>query len=185
MLIGLPGSGKTTYRDQYVQDVASQNYLVISQDDLVEEFASANGLTYTEAFKQADLKSFDKKVRQTFNDAIDAKRAIVLDRTNLTAKTRRGFLNRVTGDYKRIAIVFEIHPIVLADRLEKRARATGKVIPEFVIRNMRKSYEAPTSEEFDIITTVRAEEPNLGMYLRHVRRVVVSRLRRILKTRDK
>jgi predicted kinase len=185
MLIGLPGSGKTTFRDKYLDDIISYTPVVISQDDLVDAYAEERGLTYSEAFKQAPLKAFAKTVRANFIASIDRKESIMLDRTNLSRKSRAEFLNLVTGDYKKIAIVFTIHPIVLEDRLERRGKATGKVIPHFVIANMRKSFEAPTSAEFDHIIPVVGEPPTIPMYLRHAKRVVIRRMRRFFKSSDK
>ncbi|RYD62075.1 MAG: ATP-binding protein, partial [Verrucomicrobiaceae bacterium] len=125
MLVGLPGSGKTTYRNTYVQDIACSEPLVISQDDLVEKFAAENGMNYTQAFKSANLKDFERQVKQSFVEAIAAGRTIILDRTNLTAKGRRSFLYLIPAHYKKIALVWEVDPLVLEDRLEKRSLSTG------------------------------------------------------------
>lgn len=168
MLVGLPGSGKTTYRDKYIKDIVSSNPLVISQDDLVEAYASENNMTYTQAFQTANLKDFQRQVKQTFVDAIADGRTIVLDRTNLTVKTRQSFLYLVPAHYSKIAIVFDVHPLVLEDRLERRAAATGKFIPDYVINQMRRSYVAPSKPEFDHIVYEQTQLASIALRIRAV-----------------
>jgi predicted kinase len=179
MLVGLPGSGKTTYRDKFIKDVFCSNPLVISQDDLVEAYAAENNMTYTQAFKTANLKDFQRQVKQVFVEAIADGRTIILDRTNLTVKTRKSFLYLVPAHYRKIAIVFDVHPLVLEDRLERRAAATGKFIPDFVIDQMRRSYTAPTQEEFDHIVYEQTQLASIALRIRSVFRKGIRFMKQI------
>jgi predicted kinase len=76
---------------------------------------------------------------------------VVIDRTNMTAKGRKKYLDMVPKNYKKIAVVFNIPDDELQRRLKTRADETGKTIPSFVLENMLKSYQEPTLEEFDKI----------------------------------
>ncbi len=154
ILVGLPASGKSTWRT-----ANDGNSVVCSQDDLVEHYADHQGLTYTEAFRKADLKSFERQVKQQFADAIAANQNIILDRTNMSVKSRAIFLKMVPDHYKKVAIVFDCDPVLLDYRLARRAKLTGKFIPPFVIRDMRRNYQKPTIEEFDEVWMHHAEEP--------------------------
>jgi predicted kinase len=175
VLVGPPGVGKTTYRD-YLEDLTNvmiaangaegrHRCVVISQDDLVEEFAKANGLNYTQAFQRADLKAFEREVKARFNAAFEAGHPIILDRTNMTVKSR-GYFLRAAKEYRKIAIVFEYHPAVLDDRLNQRAKTTGKTIPLKVMRNMIAAFQAPSWPEFDECVPVRrATKPTIRQHL--------------------
>lgn len=158
ILVGLPASGKSTWRNAF-----AGNAVVCSQDDLVEHYADHQGLTYTEAFRKADLKLFERQVKQEFADAIAQGRDIVLDRTNVSKKSRAIFLNMVPDHYQKIAIWFDCDPVLLDYRLARRAKLTGKFIPPFVIRDMRRNFQMPDTEEFDEVWHVGAEEPGWFM----------------------
>lgn len=69
MLIGLPGSGKTTWRENTIAS-SDEEFVVISQDDMIDNFAWQNNLTYNEAFKIAPLHDFAKQARADFRKAI-------------------------------------------------------------------------------------------------------------------
>ena len=85
--------------------------------------------------------------------------SVVIDRTNLTVKSRKKLLdiiNKSAYSYKKIAIVLECDPDVLEQRLNSRP---GKSIPSHAINNMRKTFQKPTKEEgFDDIVEVRTDE---------------------------
>lgn len=186
MLIGLPASGKTTWREQRLVNSVEPLPVVISQDDLVEAYAKQHGLTYTEAFAKADLKAFERQVKQDFAQAIAENRSVILDRTNLSIKSRRAFRAMVPAHYTRIAVAFEIDPLVQEDRLDRRAAATGKMIPMRVIRQMRASYQRPSHEEgFDVIEYVRGPEPGWSLRMRWFCRVIRRKVARLFKSEDK
>jgi predicted kinase len=165
VLVGLPGSGKTTWRKEYL--ASNPDTVVISQDDLLDAYAVANALTYTEAFQQADLKKIEKQVYALFDEAVAQGQDILLDRTNMTAKGRASFLKRLTEGYEKVAVVFEIDEATLAYRLLKRANAEGKFIPDFVIRNFQETFVAPTEAEFNRVVTVHAPILNIWQRLEH------------------
>ena len=61
MLIGLQGSGKSTYRKKLT--ASKSDYVIISLDDMLEEYAQEKNITYNEAWKQADMKEFNKTLK--------------------------------------------------------------------------------------------------------------------------
>lgn len=147
VLIGPPGAGKSTWRDRYLNE-ATRPTIVVSNDDVVEEFAAEHGLNYTEAFAQIDQKEVKQKVNERFDRAVRDGADIILDRTNLTTKGRRSFLQRVPKSYTRLAILFDIPRETLDQRLFERAERTGKRIPKRVVDDMLASYEVPAPGEF-------------------------------------
>lgn len=155
-LIGPPASGKSTFRAQFIaaRPEGSNPLVVISSDDLIDEFALENGLTYSQAFHEVDMKAIDRTVRERFAQAIRAGHDIMIDRTNMTSKSRNKLLSQLTSDYKRIAVIFEVPRDVLDARLAARAESTGKSIPAFVVDRMIASYHEPVAGEFHEVIRV-------------------------------
>lgn len=155
-LIGPPGSGKSTWRNRYLEDYPNNNISVISTDDMIDAYAKEHNLTYTEAFKKSPLKDFEKLAFELTDKAISEKKDIIIDRTNMSVKVRSKFLSRIPDTYKKIAIVFSIPREELNKRLEKRAKETGKFISPTIIDSMLNSYIAPSLEEgFNKIAVVK------------------------------
>jgi predicted kinase len=146
ILIGIPGSGKTTWVDEYAftSDVAH-----ISSDYFIEEYADLHSTTYTLVFKDY----VPTATKLMFDEALEAIRQgtdIVWDQTNTTISTRRRKIAMLTN-YHKIAVVFKPpKPEVLAERLESRRH--WKEIPDDVIKDMIEKFQEPTkSEGFDDI----------------------------------
>jgi predicted kinase len=152
-LIGLPGSGKTTWRDQHLAATATE-YVCISSDDIVDEYAKANGVSYSAAIK-ATIKTADKMVRDRFRAAVAARKSIILDRTNMSKKSRNRFLSNLSKEYRRKAVVFQIDEAVRHERVVAREAATGKHIPYVVVADMRKQFEEPTTVDGEFHEIIR------------------------------
>jgi predicted kinase len=154
ILVGLPGSGKSTWRTKHL--LTNPDAVTVSTDDMIEEYAAEKGLTYSEAWDKVDMKSFNTRFKYAIKAAVDAGRDIIIDRTNMGVKARRELLKHLTEDYDAHAVVFVVTDAVLKERLKTRAEKTGKVIPEFVLKSMANNYVAPTREEgFTSVTYVR------------------------------
>lgn len=144
-LIGVPGSGKSTWISQ--QDWA-KDCAIISTDDHVERFAAERGSTYSEVFKEY----MPRAVEMMAQDVIAARKAdkdIIWDQTSTTRVSRaRKF--RMLPNYRHIAVVF---PTPAPKELMRRlANRPGKDIPKHVVNGMINNFEMPTEEEgFDEI----------------------------------
>jgi predicted kinase len=142
MLIGVPGSGKTTWIKGH-----RGNAVVLSTDDKVEAEAERLGKTYSDVF-QSIIKQATREMNDDLNDAIREKRDIIWDQTNITRKSRKGKLDKIPGDYRKVAVFFPVPP----DLRERLASRPGKVIPEPVIISMINQIEPPSKDEgFDEI----------------------------------
>lgn len=145
MMIGVPGSGKTTWIKNN-----KHNAVVLSTDDYIERVAEKQGKTYSEVFKDAIGPATDQMEKDLIQ-AIRNERDIIWDQTNLTAKARKGKLSRMPKNYRKVAVYFSV-PQDLRDRLASRP---GKVIPEPVIISMINQLQPPTKEEgFDEVVAV-------------------------------
>lgn len=141
-LIGAPGSGKSTWIKNNISNL-DDNVVIISSDDLLEKWGKTRGLTYSEAFNHAEFsfKDIEKEMFSILDSAVANKKNLVIDRTNMSKKSRNRILSHITKDYTRIAIVFNIERKELDRRLAQRV---GKNIPRNVVDGMLKSYEQPT-----------------------------------------
>lgn len=157
MLIGPPCSGKSTWTKAHFA-AAERPAHVASTDDILEEYAAADGVSYSEAwtrhFKVADQEMFSR-----FRDAMAAGQDIIIDRTNMRAKVRRKFLSQISRkNYRIVAVIFEVPRDVLSARLISRAQETGKYIPDEVVTNMLETYQPPEPADFDEIIHVTYEQ---------------------------
>jgi len=162
IMVGLPGSGKSTWIKEKMGKTPL-SFVVISSDDHIEKMASELDISYTEFFNKY-IKSGKLKGRQTpfqlaqndFKSAVKRNDNIIWDQTNLSRKKRRGILNRVPSHYKKVAVNFSCANDELERRLENRRKETGKYIPPSVLEDMCKAFQGPTKDEgFDEIINVK------------------------------
>lgn len=154
ILVGVPASGKSTWhRNKYGDYTAPSGYWsgVVSTDKIIEEVASSYGMTYDEGFK--GLIQFAEKVMWRQITAYLMRGSdFVIDRTNLTAKSRAKFIQKLKlHRYEIECMVFpQPEPEEWKRRLDSRP---GKNIPQEALDRMVDSYEIPLmSEGFTSIT---------------------------------
>ena len=141
MLIGVPGSGKSTWIKNANLD---SNTVIISTDDIIEKRARAQGLTYSDVF-QAEIKSATAEMNRILGDALANNKDIVWDQTNLTVKSRRSKLAQIPEQYLKIAVYFSTPDNAeLQRRLDNRP---GKVIPSNVVLGMKSQLQLPMLDE--------------------------------------
>lgn len=139
-LIGVPGSGKTTW-------VSNQDWAIacakVSTDKWVEIYAKEVGKTYSKVFTDFMPTAVDLMAKEVVV-ARELGRDIIWDQTSTTVKSRKRKFNMLP-DYEHIAVVFKTpEHTELMRRLFNRP---GKEIPEHVIASMISSFEMPTEEE--------------------------------------
>jgi predicted kinase len=142
MLIGLPGSGKTTY----VKDKC-QGFVHISTDELIEKWAKAEGKTYSEAFYDF-IDDASVAINDEARKAFSQNANVVWDQTNLSAKSRRKKLLLVPPHYDKVAVIFKVDYTELERRLIARAAETGKDVPKMIFEAMKKSFEKDQGTNF-------------------------------------
>ena len=149
MLIGVPASGKSTWREQHT-DAA-----VISTDDILEQTAVASGRTYNEVFKE-NIKFATEIANARAKHAFAIGEDVIWDQTNITKKSRKSKLAMVPEHYEKIAVVF----LTPEDaEWQRRLDRPGKSIPQNILMGMRDSMQFPDPEEgFDKIQVVGGED---------------------------
>jgi predicted kinase len=148
MLIGVPGSGKSTWLQS--QDLSQAQ--VLSTDNWVEHFAQLNNMTYTDIFKRV-IGEATRLMKEDLCKALQNQQVIYWDQTNSTVKTRAAKLTQIPRTYRKVAVYFPTPPDhVLTARLKGRE---GKQIPANVVWGMKSQLEPPhVSEGFDEIIVV-------------------------------
>ena len=152
VMIGLPGSGKSTWVRNYLKN-SEVEFQIVSSDDIIMKYAEKEGLNYTEGFPKFSgiaAKEMKRNARKYAAEGLN----VIWDQTNMSVKSRKLAMS-LFKDYKKIAVVFSICPKELERRLEKREKEEGKHIPDFVIDTMSRKYNEPTKEEgFDKIVFI-------------------------------
>jgi len=157
VLIGAPGSGKSSFLDDN-EDEFKDN-VVISRDDYLETYAREKygNKNYSELWKllsYEDQKNIDALLESKFVLAKKSKKDMVVDMTSMSSKSQRRWVNKINSgksSYKTKAIVFCPSEAENQRRLDKRKKETGKSIPDFVLKNMKKSFMVPDYSIFDEI----------------------------------
>jgi predicted kinase len=141
-LVGVPGSGKSTW---IKNQVWALGLTVVSTDAFVEDYARAQGKTYSEVFTDYMPTAVNLMAEQVVR-ARTLGHTILWDQTSTTIASRTRKFNMLP-DYEHIAVVFRTpEHKELMRRLESRW-VDGKIIPEHVIASMIASWEEPTEDE--------------------------------------
>jgi predicted kinase len=163
LLIGSPLSGNiqldlfvTRLLEEFEQfEVApldinvNEETVIVSRDTILVDYGNNNNLgkTYPEIWgnlSDTDQKNIDVMTQTRFNTAIKAGKNIVIDMANMSKKARNRWISNLPKYYVKKAVVM----LTSYDELKRR---NGKDIPEYVIKNMAKSFATPMYDEFDVI----------------------------------
>ncbi len=154
MLCGIPTSGKSTFVEKLKKLDYWKDAVVLSTDNYIEKQAQRCGLTYNQIFDDV-IPDATRELELEFNMAKDKGKHIIWDQTNLSVKTRKKKLSKLSSSYRRDAVYFEIS---LEEALERNQLREGKFIPESILKRMWHQFEIPTLEEgFDYVEKVESQ----------------------------
>ncbi|TWT24244.1 AAA family ATPase [Planomicrobium sp. CPCC 101110] len=144
MLVGLPGSGKSTYAANIA--ASDRNWIHLSSDRIAENnFAASHS---------ADHQSvFSEMYRQTVQ-ALEAGNNVLYDATNLASQKRKSFLNRIQSHHAETqAVVFLAPYTALKERNHKRSGRDR--VPDHVMDRYIRGFQFPKRDEnFDRIAVL-------------------------------
>lgn len=145
MMVGLPGSGKSTASEQLLKEI--ENLTALSTDEYIEKYAQEVGKTYNDVYREVGDKA-QKWMNQQIKELIKSKEAFIWDQTNVYATARIKKINMLKQNgYEVTAIVVEISDEELNKRIKKRSAEGGKKIPYSVLGEMKKNYTRPEYSE--------------------------------------
>jgi len=137
MMVGIPGAGKSYY-------LADSHVPVLSRDAIVEELAPE--WLYNEAFKIVDQDMVEELFENRLNKLISLRASFVVDKTNLTRKSRNKILNRVKGKYNvQFKVLLTPYRTILDRNIDRVIE--GKRIPDHVMDMMSKNFTLPQMDE--------------------------------------
>jgi len=141
ILIGLPGTGKSTW---IKEQTWALGLTVVSTDPFIEDYARAQGKTYSDVFESYMPQAVELMVAQVVR-ARELGHSIIWDQTSTTIASRKRKFNMLGDKYDMIAVVFMTPE---KDEWQRRlASRPGKVIPDYVISDMQKNFEYPRYAE--------------------------------------
>ncbi len=155
MLIGIPGSGKSTFRASLLEKFETNGFQILSTDDFLDIRAEKLKIPYDEAFSQyaeVATENFFSGVNSFSKDKINC----IIDRTNTTFNGRAKVLAPFNeNDYYTIGVVFNPDFAIIEQRIKDRHEKTGKFISEEVLHTMRNRFEYPDKTEFTLLLEVK------------------------------
>ena len=138
MLVGLPGSGKSTFAKHIVEN--GKNYATISTDRM-------RLCMYGDEAIQGDGDKVFKRCYEAIDFNLTAGHSVIFDATNVKRKFRKAFIERFKN-WKNKGVKFMA--VVVATPYEKCLENNlnrRRVVPEEVIKRMMCNFEVPMNFE--------------------------------------
>jgi predicted kinase len=143
LLVGAPGSGKSTYGLKMVAD--DPTLVRLCPDEFRAKFGNGEG------DQSVSAKAFEA-TRDGMRNALKEGKNVLIDATNMARKSRKDFVAIARAYFANItAIVFLENKEVLLERNKLRGQQGGRDVPEYVIDRMMLNYERPVFPEVDDI----------------------------------
>lgn len=151
LMCGIPGSGKSTFLEKYKANYSA----IISRDTIRFSLVKPE----EEYFSHEDevLKNFWKQI----NEASNKKAVVYADQTSITPKSRKWFLQHITG-YNYVNIIWIDEDLKTCLERNEMRRGTRSYVPPTVIRRMYNQFIPPSlNEGFDCIFYYNSKENRL------------------------
>lgn len=147
MLIGIPGSGKTTYSKELIK---KYNAKVISSDKVRQTYIGI------------DEKEVFPTVYKLCIEELKEEKNVILDATHITPKVRKRSFDALDAygmPYEKVAVYIDTSVEECARRVEKRNQDPNELsLPVEVVYSYGKNIIPPSKEEgFDEIYIVKGE----------------------------
>lgn len=150
MLVGIPGSGKSTFAD--AMKAGSSDTIIVSSDEIRRSVMGDEN-------DQSRNQEVFKFVRDLTVKALRKRNDVIVDACNISEKRRASFLHNVRSE---VGFEFEANCYILATPIQicmNRNAKRERKVPNDVIRRMLLDFEIPYfNEGWDHIAVVRSNE---------------------------
>lgn len=146
MLVGIPGSGKSTVAAQYIQ----RGYHVHASDEIRREMFGEESIQKDPSLV---FNVLHQRIRSDLNSGISC----VMDATNMSRKRRMNFLRDMGNvDCIKRCVLLLVPP----EECMRRNAARSRTVEDSVFGKMLRAFECPDyCEGWDIIEPVASREP--------------------------
>lgn len=145
MLIGLPGTGKSTFRKHLVNALSPNPVVVVSSDDIIHRRASVDGVTYHDAFHTHGDRAV-KYAEAVMRSAFAAGKNVIIDQTNPTRKSRARKLVQASAHYVTVGVYLTAPREVVRQRLTNRGVYGADY---YVYKRIEQIMQEPIPAEFE------------------------------------
>ncbi|XP_040156586.1 heterogeneous nuclear ribonucleoprotein U-like protein 2 [Anopheles arabiensis] len=161
MMIGLPGSGKTTWVQNYLKENADTSFTLLSIDSLLENMkveGKAREPSNTPQWQKV-VEQLSRNMARLIEIACKRRRHILIDQTNVFASEQKRRLKGFGGFKTRRAIAVIPNLEEYKRRYEQKVAKYGAEVPETTLNTMKANIFVPTLEQKWYTEIVFAELP--------------------------
>lgn len=143
ILIGAPGSGKSTYiQTAHVDTIISRDKFIVDEySHLVASEMSVNELYHKCYEASLGDKTCDQRFMASARTKIENNKHMWVDMTNMSVASRRKWINQA-NIYKKTVVCY-VNLTTMATCISRQNVRTDKVIPTIVIEDMFKRLQMP------------------------------------------
>jgi len=153
MMIGHPGSGKSTWANKFVVE-QSHIFNLISTDNIFDKIVPAQ-------YREQKVDAYDKYKDQVFSEyhaqietSVKESQNVILDRAYASDNKRQYALDFFHPEYLKVAIHVTTDQNACLKRVKKREDQTGRKLDQEFFDKVVNNHEAPSFSQFDIIIKV-------------------------------
>ncbi|XDV19854.1 hypothetical protein PO909_025253 [Leuciscus waleckii] len=149
MMVGLPGSGKTTWAIKYAGENPDKKYNILGTNAIMDKM-KVMGLRRQRNYAgrwDVLIQQATQCLNRLIQIAARKKRNYILDQTNVYGSAQRRKMRPFEG-FQRKAIVICPTDEDLKERTLKRTDEEGKDVPDHAVLEMKANYVLPDAGEF-------------------------------------
>lgn len=161
ILVGCPGSGKSTYAKKMMENCEAPIY--ISRDEIRFSMLHKNDNYFAKEKKV--YNEFVHRIKQAFDDEDTYVSDVIADATHLNWTSRRKLLaalGMLNGEYNWVDVV----PVIIDTPIEECAKRNAKRfdrerVPENELKRMYQSMTSPEADPFDYARIIKVDGMNI------------------------